>query len=202
MSQKPVHKRNPLETREAVWDAIRKLQTFTVRQVREETRLHLSTVRTYLNGLVAAGYLSVDMGTKQSGAVSEAAVYSLFRDIGVEPPRVREDGSEITQGRGREQMWSTMRIIKEFSAMELAVNASTELVKVAEGEAKFYCKHLHYAGYLTISRPHRNSVGGGERYRFLGFMYTGPKPPMVQRIKQVYDANTRKVVWSEGVDHE
>jgi hypothetical protein len=34
------------------------------------------------------------------------------------------------------------------------------------------------------------------RYRFLAARYSGPKPPMIQRIKAVYDPNRSEVVWS------
>lgn len=101
-------------------------------------------------------------------------------------------------------MWRTMRILKEFSAKDLAIQASTETVKVAEGEAKTYVHYLHKAGYLVIVSPHRSGnrsmTGKLARYRLIISKFSGPKPPVIQRIKQVFDPNAGKVVWKGGTD--
>lgn len=195
MAQKPIDKRNPLETREAIWAAIRKLQAFKVRELRFETRCTMEQVRDYVTGLHAAGYLKK----------LENTGYALVRDCGIEPPKVRKDGTEITMGKGREQMWLVMKVLGDFSALDLAVHASTEDVQVSETDAKSYMLYLHKAGYLVEVQPGKsgNRPGNGvkARYRLLPQKYSGPRPPMVQRVKQVYDQNLKKVVWrSTGGD--
>lgn len=191
MALKPVDKRHPLETRDAIWEAIRRLKTFTARELRRETRCGAAQVRDYLAGLAAAGYLE-----------KTPDGYALAVDCGVEPPRVRKDGSEITMGKSREQMWLVMKILGEFSAAELALHASTETVQVSEEDAKSYLMYLRKAGYLAVAAPgrpgHRSGTGIPARYRLIPSMYTGPRPPMVQRVKQVYDQNLKKVVWTGG----
>jgi len=190
MGQKPIDKRNHLETREAIWEAIRRLITFTIRVLRYETRCSIDQVRDYVTGLVMAGYLEK----------RDDATYVLVRDCGIEAPRVRRDGSEITQGRGREQMWLVMKVLGEFSARDLALHSSTEEVQVSEIDAKSYIHYLHKAGYLIeeqVGKPGGRGGGGTlARYRLLPQKYTGPRPPMIQRVKQVYDQNLKKVVWS------
>lgn len=195
MGQKPIDKRNPLETREAIWAIIRRLITFTVRELYLETRCSMEQVRDYVAGLTAAGYLEK----------RESAGYALVMDCGIEAPRVRRDGTEITQGKGREQMWLVMKVLDDFSALDLAVHASTEDVQVSEIDAKSYIHYLFKAGYLVTAYPGKpgNKAGNGtlSRYRLLPQKYTGPRPPMVQRIKQVYDQNLQKVIWrSAGGD--
>ncbi|MEW6427295.1 MAG: hypothetical protein AB1568_04585 [Thermodesulfobacteriota bacterium] len=187
MPRKPADKLNRLDTRQAVWDAIRGATgPFTARGIADCTRLGRDTVRDYVTGLRRAGYIEV---AGLDGGITGSTYYRLTKDAGAEAPRLRKDGSEVTQGRGREQMWVAMRILRDFSARDLAVHASTEECIVAEATAADYCHHLHRAGYLN-----RN----GNRYRWVAARYTGPKPPMIQRVKQVYDQNIGKVMWSEG----
>jgi len=201
MALKPINKRHPLETREAVWEAIRQLREFTIKDLRYATRLGADTIRDYLIGLTAAGYLekSPPAPLSQRG---EAINYTLVKDCGVDAPRVRKDGSEFTMGKSREQMWLVLKVLGEFSAKDLAFNATTEEVEIAVEDARNYLMFLHKAGYLTIVTPgrpgHRKGTGAPTIYRLIPSMYTGPRPPMVQRVKQVYDPNLRKVVWSGG----
>lgn len=191
MSRKPVSEINQMETRAALWAAIRKLGCFTAREVRMETRCSRSQVDEYIAGLTAAGILSREGISSVSGAM----MYGLVKDTGAEPPRVRRDGTPVTQGLGREQMWRTMRMLKEFTAVDLAVQASTEEAPVSPETAKEYCKFLELAGYLAklpAGVPRRPG-----RYRFVPTCNTGPLPPMIQRVKAVYDPNLKAVVWSE-----
>jgi hypothetical protein len=193
MSLKPIHKRRQLEGREAVWDIIRRLKTFTVRELRDETHLGIDTVRDYVTGLLNAGYLAIQSEAEPFGKAG--ATYALIRDGGIEPPRVRKDGSEITQGRGRERMWTSMRILKEFSVCEIVATASMEKGAIALEEGKNFIGHLHKAGYLIVVSKSRPGVMA--RYRLLTSKNTGPRPPIVQRDKSVFDQNQQRVVWSK-----
>lgn len=188
MPCKPMHKRNGLDTRQAVWEAIRRLGTFTLRQLREETLLSMDSVREYVTGLHAAGYI----GKEGCHVQGYAGQWNLVKDIGIEAPRVRKDGSPVTQGQGRENMWNAMLIMRTFSARELAVAACTKDCYVKESTAADYAKHLCHAGYLT-KRP-------GGSYQMLPSAYTGPRPPMVQRTKVVWDPNQQQVRWRSDVE--
>lgn len=189
MSRKPVDRQQPSECRQAVWEEIRN-QTrhgaFSAREIADCTRLGVDTVRDYLTGLCKAGYLvQVSRPMPES---FKAGYYRLEKDTGIEAPRVRKDGTPVTQGAGRRQMWNAMQVLKEFSAVDLAFNASTETHAVAESEARTYCAALCAAGYL---------IGcANQRYRLIPAMWTGPHPPQIQRTKQVYDPNLKKVVWA------
>ena len=118
-SRKPMDKLNGFDSREAIWSAIRKLPRFTVRDLQQETTLEISTVRDYVSGLTAAGYLSQEEGVCPFSFV-------LKKNVGVDAPRVRKDGTIVTQGQGRINMWRTMRILRIINAKDLAVTASTE----------------------------------------------------------------------------
>jgi hypothetical protein len=204
MSQQPAHKRRPDATRDAIWKQIRSTKggQFTARQIWEQLGATKNTVREYLTGLLRAGHIK-KVGELNPGSITAIDIYELDRDCGVEAPRVRRDGSAVTMGRGRENMWRTLKINHpaDFSARQLAVEASTDEHRVTEVEAGNYLHHLHKAGYVQMTAP---AVSGKHaiqaRYRLIKAAYTGPKPPQVQRINQVYDPNTGKVVWRGGTD--
>lgn len=183
MSRKPVDQQQPTECRQAIWDWIRKhKKPFTIFDI--NVHLESKSIRDYVIGLLRAGYLA-----EQPGPKFTATTYHLIKDTGHDAPRVRRDGTPVTQGQGRLQMWNTMRIIKEFSVTDLTFNASTDGHTVAVSEAKDYCHALCTAGYLA-GRP-------GQRYSLIPSMWTGPQPPQIQRTKQVYDPNLKRVVWSK-----
>lgn len=193
MPLKPMNKRNGIDTRQTVWEAIRAKQTFNIKDLREETTMKADSVREYVIGLEKAGYLE-RMNSKEMRHGS-AACWKLIKDIGFEAPRVRKDGSPVTAGQGRANMWSAMRIMRRFTARELAVAARTPDCFVAESTAADYAKHLCHAGYL------RSQDDGS--YLMLPTAYTGPKAPMIQRTKVVWDPNQNKIRWrsEEGADH-
>lgn len=180
--------------RQAIWEVVRVLgkneQSFTVSDIGKKMNWDAQENRifTYLRCLEKGGYLSAK---KQA---YKANVYTLEKDTGVDAPRLKYDGTPVTQGASREQMWRAMRILGSFNADALAVSASTDQHTVSIVDAKDYCHHLHKAGYLS-----GNTTG----YRFNKIKNTGPKPPKIQRVKQVFDANLGKVVWPmEATDEE
>lgn len=188
MSRKPIDQQQPSECRQAVWEEIKAQSqsgAFSTTEIAHSTRLGVATVRDYIVGLCHAGYL-----VKVSRPMPEsfkAQYYQLEKDCGNDAPRVRKDGTPVTQGQGRQQMWNAMRILKTFRPTDLAFNSSTDEHQVAASEAKSYCAALCKAGYL---------VGKADQsYMLLPTKWSGPHPPQIQRTKQVYDANLKKVVW-------
>ncbi|MBT0665720.1 hypothetical protein KI809_15530 [Geobacter pelophilus] len=187
MSRKPIDKTQPTECRQAIWDEIRnrgEAALFSITEIAKCVLLEQSSVHEYMTGLINAGYLGIH--TLRSSAKGGNILF-LKKNTGIEAPRVRKDGTQVTMGQGRRQMWNAMQVLKEFSPRDLAFNASTELHTVAESEAKTYCAALCAAGYLV------GRAGG--RYNLITSMWTGPYPPQIQRTKQVYDPNLRKIVW-------
>ena len=184
--RKPVDKTHAVSSREGIWRAIVEEETFTLRDIHRETNMKRDSVREYLLSLVRAGYVEqVSVGTHGEHVYTQ-------KKKSTDAPRVRKDGTEVVQGRGREQMWRTMKMNKVLTAEQLAVAASTDTVKVALGEAKDYLGHLHRAGYLAVVP---DKCGKPYRYRMLASMNTGPRPPMVQRVKRVWDPNLKRVMW-------
>lgn len=191
--RKPADQIRRGESRDAVWEVIRKLGaaglTFTVRDIRQETRLTTSSVAEYLTGLTRAGYLAQE----PAAGKFQPARFTLVKDIGHEAPRVRKDGSAVTMGQGRDQMWRALWILAQkgqrFTVKELVLDSSTAIHAVAEAEADTYLHYLAAAGYVGKR---------GDTYFMPVSRWTGPKPPMIQRVHQVWDPNTRQVVWTDG----
>ncbi|AXY41627.1 hypothetical protein [Halomonas sp. JS92-SW72] len=199
MSRKPVHleAQGPKGDRQTMWEVVRRLHADELPISAPEIRGQLSgavplgRVRDYVTGLERAGYLARLEEPRKNG---EAVHYRLDRDVGVEAPRVNRDGRHVTQGLAREQLWRTLKILGDFSAAELADAASTPAVRVAEPSAAEYCHFLERAGYLRITR--QASPGIAARYRLVPSRWSGPRPPMIQRVKQLYDPNLGEVVYT------
>ena len=200
MSRRPVHLTAGahLSARDEIWAEIRRRKRFTVADIEAATSITGATIRTYVCGLTRAGFIKHDGKTTARGVTHVANQfasprYRLVQDTGVDAPRVRKNGEIVTQGLAREQMWRTMRVLREFDARELAIVASTETVLVDRDDARKYCYALRVAGYLLAVAP----GGRPERYRLV--RNTGPKAPMLQRVRQVFDPNLRRVVWPKDV---
>lgn len=143
----------------------------------------------YLRRLEKAGYIK-DVGKAPRGK-GRPAVFELVR-APQETPRINRDGSPGLQGNAQKQMWNAMRILPIFSAQELAVQSSTDEVKVPASSAKRYCTSLVSAGYLSVRDP-----GSGSRpaiYSLKPGHNTGPRPPAVLRGKAVWDQNRKQIM--------
>ncbi|MDR5803428.1 hypothetical protein [Caballeronia sp. LZ001] len=207
MARKPAHielagGKGP---RQRVWEAIRGQQDdFCAHSVVRLADIDKSTVQTYLQALERGGIIE-PLGERK--AIGDRKHYRLVRNTGIEAPRLDRSGRPVTNSRGNENMWRTMRIMGEFCPRELALRASTPDVVVAEAAAKAYVKCLAQAGYLTVvdsGHPFIRGKGAKQaRYRFCSpSSYTGPRPPMIQRKRSVYDPNLGRVVWQEEPDRD
>lgn len=170
--------------RQAMWQALKQTpDQITVAAIAKVTKLHRWTVAKYLKALAEAGHLEVvDAPTGLPG------VWRLINDIGHHAPRVRADGSKVTQGEVYNQLWRSMYMLKDFTFQDLIQSASIE---ISENTAKDYCKRLLAAGYLKVLRkadPHKAQVA---LYRLI--RHSGPKAPQVQKVRRVFDPNSGQV---------
>ncbi|MBA5605861.1 hypothetical protein H3H36_10870 [Duganella sp. FT3S] len=199
------NKRKPVEmemvggkgSRQIAWEAIRKHSgTFTCLEIAHKTKIAEGTLYTYIQGLEKAGFLTGHMPA--NATIGTAKKWELARDNGIEAPRLTREGKPIAQGAGTEAMWRSMRIIGEFNFRDLAAYASTSGTPVAEGTAKAYISALNAAGYLVVTKPAAMGKAPSlARYRIAPGKNTGPRAPMIQRTKSVYDPNIAQVVWKD-----
>ncbi len=208
MARKPIHLQaaGKLAPRDRIWAAIRALNSaapgmlFSLLDISrtciarapegiERKRIDEKTIESYVICLVAGRHLEAE---KPEGRFQEVR-YRLVRDVGVHAPRLDKHGNAVEQGAENAALWTGMRRLKRFDYRDLMVAAARP---VAQQTAKRYCQMLRRAGYLVVdvaSKP-----GTPERYRFV--RDTGPKAPMIQRVKHVYDPNLGQVVWHPEVN--
>lgn len=176
----------------AIWTAIRELQSFTrgalcmrVPKVKE------AAVRGYLAALKKGGYLKFD---PESGRViGKARTYVLIRDIGVEAPRLRRDGTELPPT-AQQRMWERMYILGSFTAPELAASATLDDAPVAESTSRAYLHHLAKAGYVcALGKKDREPL-----YRLT--KNTGGMSPVIRLTKVVFDPNLNCITWHEEIE--
>lgn len=176
--------------REIIWAEIRKQGEFTQKSLEQKTRVNEDTIRTYVRGLLKAGFIEQvgEIKNELSPFVRttlKSKLYRLVNDIGVDTPRVTRDGRMLKPDLTAD-LWRSMRILKCFSVEELCFSISRD---VKYYTAETYCVFLHKAGYL------RRNEG---KYWLIN--NSGPRAPKIRRIKAVYDPNLKKVVWSSGED--
>lgn len=181
--------------RQKIWETIRALhadgQPISTRDVWASMpdTMPRTRVYDYIRSLAAGGYLQCQPSERQRGGSTE---YVLVRDVGIEAPRVRRDGTTPPTP-GREQLWRTLKIVGEFTAAELADAASTPQTPIERTTAEEYCRFLKGGGYLQVARA--GAPGVAERYRLIPSRWTGPQAPMIQRTKRLFDPNTGNIVF-------
>lgn len=187
MSRKPIDQVQGAQKpqgQDGVWAQIRKLGEFSVPEIVAATDINRKTVTDCIKRLEAGGIVE-----RLSGE-DRPARFRLLRDAGVHIPRFRPDGTAVLQGSGTENMWRSMRMMQTFSPRDIAAHSTTEIVQVSEGSAMAYCKLLLATGYLRVVRK---AVPGKRQAVYRLVRNSGPLPPMIQRVKQVFDQNTSTV---------
>jgi len=200
-----INKRKPVQfelaggkgSRQVAWEAIRKhVGMFTCLEIARKTKINEGTLYTYIQSLENGGFLTGHM--PPDAPIGTKKKWELTSDNGMEAPRLTRDGKPVVQGLATEAMWRSMRIIGDFNFRELAAFASTPDINVAEVAAKAYVAALNAAGYLVVTKPAViGKAASLARYRLAPGKNTGPRAPMIQRTKSVYDPNTNTVVWKE-----
>jgi hypothetical protein len=175
--------------RQSLWDVMVEFPDwFTVGDVFAPTFVNRRTIASFLQCLVAGGFAE-----KEVLGVNLVR-YRLIGHLPASAPRLRPDGTKIEDGSGTENMWRSMRMLPRFNHREIAALATTSKIKVSERTARDYCHSLKATGYLRVVKP---AVPNKSLSVFRLIRNNGPKPPMIQRVKQVFDPNTDEVFTPE-----
>jgi len=180
---------------DAVWTAIRAKRTFTITDLWGEVDMHRKSIINHVKRLEAGGYVAKRGDFDSAEDRKDRFHYVLIKDAGVHVPRLTRDGQPVTQGAGNKNIWRSMRMLKEFSPLDIQAHASTGKVTVKINTVKAYCTTLTKAGYLRVSqkaKPPRTQA----RYRII--RDTGPYPPQIQSTKQLFDPNLNEVTYRTG----
>lgn len=169
--------------RECAWKEMRRRYKFSLEHIKAKCSAHPRAILDYVVGLVRAGILG-DLG---------GGDYAIKQDVGAEAPMLKRDGRELRDTREREQLWRAMKMLRSFTAGDLAIHATTEEHPISERSAAYYLDALRLAGYVAAAgRSGRRTL-----YQLLPSR-AGAKPPLIQHVMQVYDPNEGKVVWQAG----
>lgn len=141
----------------------------------------------YLRHMADAGYV-----VKHPTPRGQSSKWELVRDAGIEAPRFHADGTLMTATGANEAIWQAMRILKTFTRDELQAHVAR--FAGAETVAS-YIKAIEPAGYLHRSGKYLRPVYTLARN-------TGPKPPQILRVKEVYDPNLDEIMAREVPDRE
>lgn len=177
--------------RRAVWQAVRELHVFTAMDVRLRIpHVKGSLVDDYLALLVRGGFVERGPMVKGMGlGCGKVRQFTLLRDVGVEAPRLKKDGSPVPPT-AQQHMWLAMKILGTFTVQDLLSSAATDHVPVHLHSAELYVSHLHTAGYLVKINA--------QAYMLVN--NTGGLAPMIQRTKCVFDPNLNKIMWHEDIE--
>ena len=187
--RKPVHEAQ--DNRQLVWDALKAEAAkgdaqMTLSVLADRARVNRKTAGDYLTGLVAAGYVD-----RCDDAGLQVPTFRMAGKAGFHAPRLRKDGTVVTQGAGVANMWRSMRMLRTFDVPQIAQVSTTPDIRVTEATAQSYVSMLFATGFLVCLEKANPGKGRKASYRLV--RNTGPKPPKIQRVKQVYDPNTDQV---------
>lgn len=201
MARKPIHleMKGGKTPRQRIWEAVRaNRKRFTQAEIAEVVGGLEENIDKYFRGLVAAQFIEV-IAEERVGRFSVRKTYRLVRDNGVEAPRVTRAGAQVVHGAITEAMWGTMHRMferKDFNCRELAAFASTANRTVTKCMAERYIAALHAAGYLNRTQEAVLGMKGQPaRYVMKASKYTGPRAPIMQHARTIYDPNQGRIVW-------
>jgi len=182
---------------EHVWKIMREMTEaggFSISDVAGCTNgVKYKSVKWYIRWLFSAGYVSIlesrDNGRNRTKNIYVCATASKVAPV---PRRPSYTGQ---RGRINDQIWTAMRVLKQFSLEELAAAASTDDVSVKFGAVEHYVRNLRRVGLITdiqsYQRGSATGLGAGSRagvYRLKPSSSTGPKPLKITKLG-VFDPN-------------
>lgn len=85
-------------------------------------------------------------------------------------------------------MWTAMRMLKNFEPSDIAVNARTETLDVTVEEARNFCRML-LRGDQPYLRVRRTAIPGRREAAYQLIRDTGPMPPRECRVRAIFDDN-------------
>jgi hypothetical protein len=178
-------------TREELWPALLDLDLkgpWCVHDVWLIAGLGIPGVRQIVDTLVRGGLASVVHRGPQPG---NGRLVNFFRLTSrpAECPRVSRKG-EILPETERETLWRTMKMLKAFTAVELAELASSEQRRVSPSTAAEYLRILQSAGVVAAMR--KGIPNHPTRYRLVQNL--GARAPRTLHASLVFDPNSRTVL--------
>lgn len=161
-----------LSPRDRVWAAIRKLGEFEMADLWREARVYEGTTRGYLRCLLQAEPPFIEV--TRAATHSQGRRFRRVRDVGAHAPRLREDGRAITHGAAAENIWRSIRALREFSVGEIVAASVTDEVSIGALYARTFLNNLVLRGCL-VRTP--RMAGFAVRYRMIPARCHAQRPP-------------------------
>ncbi|MAW85657.1 MAG: hypothetical protein CMJ42_03905 [Phyllobacteriaceae bacterium] len=150
-----------------------------------------NTVLTYAARLEKGGYIrrtGTRPAARRQSPGAAATTWRIVRPV-ARAPRLDPDGNERPEPINQ-VFWRTMKMLKTFTAQELALHASTEERPVKAASAKAYLSLLHAAG-VTMMQGGKGKAPG---VHTLTGLIEGDQAPRIVSAKLVFDPNTGEVL--------
>lgn len=186
------------DTRQAVidasWAAALRRGSFTYAEIAADIGLSIDRATEMVQAWVRArAVISVGFGPHRRKVFR---VTDIGRALRQPPQRSRSDGSPIREATVQGNLWRSMRGLRSFTPLDLAVHSCTEAVPVDEPAAQAYCQALARAGYLRVERK---AIPGRRPAIYRLIRDTGPQPPSERRVRAIWDANLGRITHVDGV---
>ena len=166
----------------AAFNAVVELKEFTAEDIIRATGVVASVAARYVRTWTRTGVAEVarnDHGKRLYRIAAHARADDACR---VQRDRMSAISSETQHG----NMWRSMRMLAEFSPVDIAAHSTTEKAHVTQDIASAYCRMLVAAGYLKVVRK---ALPGRRVAIYRLIRNTGPRPPRERRVRAVYDEN-------------
>lgn len=172
-----VTKANFAAVADAAWAAAAQHQQFGYAEISSDLGISVEQATRIVRGWVKAG------------AIQPVAENSSNRNLWVVTPDFVWPAA--VHRTPEENMWTVMRRFRSFSPSVVVAHSNTDLVEVKQAEAEAYCQALLAASYLTVERRAAPAMKREAIYRLTD--ETGPRPPVLRRVRAVVDQNTGEV---------
>ncbi|PPR15470.1 MAG: hypothetical protein CFH43_00905 [Proteobacteria bacterium] len=172
-------------SRDKIWTTIRSLKEFTCKDVMFKCGIERKTVEDYVKRLERGGFVQTVSEKVVNNNLSQRKII-LIKDRGVEPPRLRKDGTEMPTPT-TQKIWQAIKALRDFSIDEILMTVDGTTRETVSS----YVKLLTRAEYLK----RKGLSNSNARYCVVSMRKMGAKAPKVLKIKQVYDPNIDQIVW-------
>ncbi len=162
---------------EAAWAAAQRLQQFGYAEISRDVSASTELATHIVRGWERDGKIRLISAVRRGGAARK--VYEVVPDQEIKPAPVMGDGFD--------QMWTCMRKLSSFTAVDLSAHCAAA---VAVEDARTYCRTLLAGGYLRVVQkavPNRREA----IYRLVNA--TGVKAPRARRVVCIVDANLGRI---------
>lgn len=157
------------------WAAALRLREFRTADLAADVGIGAQTARKVIHNWLAEGAVH-SLGDGRS----DQTVYRADADF------VRLPGPRSAE----QNLWDSMRKKggQAFTPTDLSCHATTDHLKVSPAEAAAYCQALLKVGYLRVRRRAAPAMGREALYQLANL--TGPKAPVIRRVRAIWDQNT------------